>query len=413
MEFRLTKRFCQILFALCVGIPMLNIYELTFAVWTIAALVTIHRRYSLGILKQMACFASIILIAFVVFLFKDYLLYYIIRDITYILKPLLGLMIGYQLAKRDFPDLIKTIAYTGFVIAAIHLTVLLISVPMHSAYNLNDVRLYGGYFSDFEVYAFVILLFHDKFGLEMGKRRRIIFTWIVGLSALSYFARTNMIQFVILFMAMKGYFRLTKTSVTVLTTLFVFTVVSYSAILWINPKREGDGIEALLYKIKIAPTEPFKTKIDRNDWKDFNDNYRSWENILGIRQMTEDGWATIIFGKGIGSKVDLKEEVWLGDMRLRYISILHNGYLTVFLKAGLVGVFLYLTTIFMLFRRPKSDIPIVKSLNLLLFGTGVFLIFSNWVFMGVYNLLDNKSILIGALICYREMAMRNPKPVEE
>ncbi len=179
-----------------------------------------------------------------------------------------------------------------------------------------------------------------------------------------------------------------------------------------NPKREGDGVEALLYKIKIAPTEPFKTKIDRNDWKDFNDNYRSWENILGIRQMTEDGWATIVFGKGIGSKVDLKEEVWLGDMRLRYISILHNGYLTVFLKAGLVGIFLYLTTIFMLFRRPKSDIPIVKSLNLLLFGTGIFLIFSNWVFMGVYNLLDNKSILIGALICYREMAMRNPKPVE-
>ncbi len=393
----------RLLFFVCIGVPYLNNYELTFAVWAFAVLITLSKSYTWGFVKYVGLFVAILAIAAVVGLTKEYPAYYVIRDITYMAKPIMGLMIGYQLCKKTFNKGFETIVLTGLVIALIHLTVLFLAVVLHNARTVNDLRLHGGYFSDFEVFAFVILLFHDRFGLSFSRRNRLWFTYIIGFSAFMYLARTNFLQFFILFFAMKGYFRITPKSIAVVTASAAVLVVAYSAIVMSNPRRNGPGVEAFLYKIKIAPTEPFKTKINVDDWRDFNDNYRSYENINTVRQMAGHGTTAVVIGEGIGSRVDLKKEVMLGDMMLRYISILHNGFMTVFLKSGLVGVFIYLYSIYLLIRPRRSSKPLLRQINLLLVGTGIFLILSNWVFMGVYNLLDSKSVLIGFLLCYKQM----------
>ena len=124
--------------------------------------------------------------------------------------------------------------------------------------------------------------------------------------------------------------------------------------------------------MKVIPTEAFSTKINRGNWKDFNDNYRSYENIRTIEQLISEERLTI--GEGIGSQVDLKQKVFLGDMQLRYISILHNGYMTVILKSGLIGLFIYLFSIFFFFRKNTYDNLMLQNINYLLLGTGVFLI---------------------------------------
>jgi uncharacterized protein YggT (Ycf19 family) len=217
-----------------------------------------------------------------------------------------------------------------------------------------------------------------------------------------YLARTNFIQFVILYLALKGYFLINKKSILIFTSIIIVSIIGYSAVLSIDPRRDAQGIEGFLYKVKVAPLEPFRTKINREDFVDFNDNYRSYENIMTIRQVTSDGWSTTVFGKGIGSKIDLKQEVWLGDMLLRFISILHNGFMIVFLKSGLLGIFIYLFTFLYFFKGVKSDNEVINNINILFLGTGIFLIISNWVFLGLYNLTETKSILIGFLIAYRE-----------
>lgn len=404
MESRITYSLLyRILFFLCIGVPYLNNYELTFAVWLLAVSITLSKSYSVGFLKYLGLFVAIIGIAVLVGLTKSHPIYYVVRDITYMAKPIMGLMIGYQLCKRTFSKGFETIVITGLIIASIHLIVLVLAVVLHNARTVNDLRLYGGYFSDFEIFALIILIFHDRFDLSFTRKNRLLFTYIIGFSAFMYLARTNFLQFFILFFAMKGYFRITPRSVVVVSASLLVVVLAYSAIVVSNPKRNGPGMEAFLYKIKIAPTEPFKTKIDVDDWRDFNDNYRSYENINTVRQMTAHGTTAVLFGEGIGSRVDLKKEVMLGDMMLRYISILHNGFMTVFLKSGLAGVFIYLYSIYLLIRPRKSKKPLLRQVNLLLVGTGIFLILSNWVFMGVYNLLDSKSILIGFLLCYKQL----------
>ena len=149
----------------------------------------------------------------------------------------------------------------------------------------------------------------------------------------------------------------------------------------------------------MVPAEAFSTKINREDWKQFNDNYRSYENIRTVQQLSNQD--NLWLGEGMGSKVDLKQKIFLGDMQLRYISILHNGYMTVLLKSGLFGLFVYLFTIYKFFKKTETKNLKLVNLNLIFIGTGVFLIISNWVFMGFYNPVDTKSILIGFLFAYK------------
>lgn len=394
--------FYELLFILCIGVTYFDHFELTFGVWTIGFLLSITRNYSISIIKLILPFIAILILAFFVCFNFEYELYYIIRDITYLTKPILGFLIGYQLCKRSLSNALRLLIKTAFIIAIYHIILLILAVVVHRATTIADIRLFSGYFSDYEIYIFLILLFHKKFNLEYTKKEFLTLSIVIGFSSFMYLARTNFIQFLILFLALKGFFVINKKSILVITSIVLVSVVSYTAIYYSYPRRSAEGIEGFLYKIKVAPMEAFKTKINRHDWIEFNDNYRSYENIITIRTISKDGFWAIMFGKGLGSQIDLKQEVFLGDMKLRFISILHNGFMIVFLKTGLIGIFIYFFSIIYFFKKVKSENKTVEQINLLFLGTGIFLFVSNWVFLGFYNLTESKSILIGFLIAYRQ-----------
>jgi len=292
---------------------------------------------------------------------------------------------------------------SGILLAIAHTGILVFSVVFLHIRNLEDLRLYGGFFSDFEVYALIFLLFHDKFGVQVSKTKYWFGVLLLFFSIGMYFARTNFIQLVFLFMAMKGYFVLNARSLRVIVTSVLIISLGYTAIYIYNPARRGSTLETFLYKVKNTPIEPFKAKVDINNWKDFNDNYRSYETILTIRQTKDKGTRAWIIGQGMGSSVDLKQKVWLQSTYMRYIPFLHNGFMTVLLKAGLLGDILLILSIVFLFRRVKTDDADVTAINNLLVGTGVFLIISYYVFMGLYFVPDPKSVLIGFLLRHREL----------
>lgn len=403
MKFTVPKNiFYQFLFLLCISIPYLDRFELTIATWSIAFLFSIRNNYSISIVKLVLPFILILVIATVVSFNYDYQGYFVIRDITYLVKPIIGLFLGYQLCKKNLNNAFNLVVTTGVFIAICHILIILNAILIIGVRDVGQLRFHSGFFSDYEIYTLIILIFYKKFGLEYTKKKALTLTIIVGFSAFMYLARTNFIQFLILFLAVKGYFEINKRSIVIFASILIASLVSYSIVLSINPRRDAEGLEGFLYKIKVAPTEPFKTKINREDYKDFNDNYRSYENIMTIRQVTRDGVMPTVFGKGLGSQIDLKQQVMLGDMNLRFISILHNGFMIVFLKSGILGILIYLYTIIYFFKNPTTDNEVVKKINLLFIATGVFLFISNWVFLGFYNLTETKTILIGFLIAYRE-----------
>jgi hypothetical protein len=401
MKFKFSKEICfQLFFTFCVIIPFFNNYEFSFLCWFLATMITLKRSYSILFLRYLSYFILIFLSSIVVSFFFNNKLYFIIRDMTYLLKPILGLLLGYQfyrdkLIKNPFTFLLNA----GIVMAAIHLIMVGYGVLLQGATSVAKIREYGGYFNDFEVYTLIILLFYKKFEIDLSKRKFYFYLTILALSSFFYLARTNFIQFFILFFAMKGWLIINKKSLTILTSLALFSIIAYTAIYQYNPKRNGDGVDEFLYKVKLIPLEAFATKINRSDWKDFHDHYRSYENIRTIEQLSYNN--TFLFGEGMGSQVNLKQKVFLGDMFLKYISILHNGYMTVLLKSGLLGLLLLIGSILFFFKTFNSQSEIEKNINLLFLGTGVFLLISYWVFMGFYNLLDSKTLLIGFLFAYK------------
>lgn len=394
----------KILFLICIVVSLIPNYELTFAIWFITFLVTINKNYSVTIFKYVATFSAILLIAFLSSLFYQPKLFLFIRDITYMIKPIIGLLLGYQIFKNEKTLRLNYFIYVGLIIAIIHIGTIFIAFLQVKSLNLTLLREKGGYFSDYEIYVIIMLIFHKELDITISKKRINYILIVVVLSSMLYAARTNMIQFVILFLAMKGYFKLTRKSLTILVTIFSLTAVSYFAIVSYNPKRGGKGLDAFLYKIKIAPEEAFKTKINKNDWKDFNDNYRSFENIITVQQVSHEGALAILFGEGLGSRLNLGRKVFTNDGEfVQFIPYVHNGFMTVFFKSGILGVLFLIFFLILLFKQPKTNNPKLHYINYLLIGTSVFLIVSNWVFLGLYLKLDNKSIIIGFLIALKEV----------
>jgi hypothetical protein len=400
MKLTLNKElYYQIIYMICVIVPFFNNYELSFLVWFFASLITIKNKYSIPFFKYLSYFILIFCLSFFVSLFFNYKLYFVIRDITYLLKPIFGLILGYQLFYDKTKNPFQFIVYAGVAIASYHLFLVVWGILIEGARNVREIRDEAGFFNDFEVYTLIILLFHKQFQLNFSLQKTRILIGVLALSSFFYLARTNFIQFVILFMAMKGWLVFNKRSITILFSSLVFCVLGYVAIYNYNPKRNGNGIDEFLYKVKNSPIEAFSTKINRDDWKDFHDNYRSYENVRTIEQLSHN--KTLYFGEGMGSQVDLKQKVYLGDMELRHISILHNGYMTVFLKSGIPGLLILFGSILFFFKRFNSFSELDSKINLIFIGTGVFLFFSNWVFMGFYNPVDTKSLLIGFLFAFK------------
>lgn len=397
----------KILFLICIVVSLIPNYELTFSVWFLTFLVTINKNYSITIFKYVATFSAILLIAFFSSLFYQPKLFLFIRDFTYMIKPIIGLLLGYQIFKNDKTLRLNYFIYVGLIIAIIHIGTIFIAFLQVKSLNLNLLREKGGYFSDYEIYVIILLIFHKELNITISKKRINYILIVVVLSSMLYAARTNMIQFVILFLAMKGYFKLTRKALTVLFSLFSLTIISYSAIVYYNPVRAGKGLDAFLYKIKIAPQEAFKTKINKNDWKDFNDNYRSFENIITVQQVSKEGPFAILFGEGLGSRLNLGRKVFTNDGEfVQFIPYVHNGFMTVFLKSGIFGLVFLILFLVLLFKQTKTNDPKLLYINYLLIGTSVFLIVSNWVFLGLYLKLDNKAIIIGFLIALKETIIK-------
>ena len=395
------------LYLLCIVSSFFPNYEVTFLIWLITFLLTIKKKYCVTIFNVILLFSGILFIALVSSLFYEYKTFSILKDFTYLLKPILGLLVGYQIFDKFKSKSFDIFINAGLILSTIHILLILFAFLKFHIIDMNLIRAEAGFFSDYEVYVFVLLLFSKRFNININKKWKTFYLFVIGFSIFMYLARTNFLQLAILALGIKGYFVLTQKSIKVLSLVVLSFLLSYGAIYYANPQRNGKGIEALMYKIKIAPEEAFKTKINKEDWKDFNDNYRSFENIITVKQVTAEGNRAVFFGKGLGSTLNIGRKIKTTDGSIiQYISVAHNGFMTVFMKSGIFGLLLLLFIFYLLYKQKRNEDPLINNLNMLLMGSSVFLLLSTWVFMGLFFKLDNKSIIIGFIFAMREYLIK-------
>ena len=149
-----------------------------------------------------------------------------------------------------------------------------------------------------------------------------------------------------------------------------------------------------------------KIKLDKRDlWK----HWRGYEAQTAIKMLNDDGFVSWGIGKGFGALVDLGVEVQLSGEDVRYIPILHNGFVYVLFKTGILGLLFYLFYVSYLysFYRAKSADDQIFRMNRLLVGCSFYVFFSSLVVTGIFKPYDFSSLLIGSIFALKGFYIEN------
>jgi hypothetical protein len=404
MKIRVTQFYAGI-FAILL---LLELYSYSFKINIVVQLIALvgfvgleRQTISKSFLKTILPVIYIFLICFIGTFIHRYSSINIVKDILHFIKPLLGITIGYLFFKKinDLKTFVKTIVITGFISAIIHF---LFIVSISKIDNVSDIRQFG---TDNFVELFAVLLFgfYSKFQKEQLFQNRWISRFIfISLFASStlYFSRTMIVTAIIIIVTVYGYTVITMRSIKIAIGILASVLLFYVFLFSININRNKGGVESFLFKVKNAPAEIFKTKVDREDHADLWDHWRGYEaeRALILLKQNPEGF---VFGLGYGSLVNLKFYAPLsGDKKgMRYISELHNGYIYVLYKTGFIGLLLYLFFLFGLYYKINSNRNFVR---VFVSGIAVSILFSTLVVGSIFNGSPTIVYLLGSLLFFDE-----------
>lgn len=339
--------------------------------------------------------------------------YFYLRDGYYLLQPLIYIFIGYFCLS------------IGIRVRSL-LRLMLITCALISIYIFFDffVNLISGYSigfssrydfaldSDFAVLGFAIIFIsiYKKFNL-FSSATTLFLLFLFLFLVISSFSRTNLLIVFVCFMyPLIDFFRkvigpklqVFTISVIILVPIFLGSVLNIGV-----PEEEATDFFSKVMNSYSEILVRDYTEVDASltDTKTaglVNIYWRSQEAFLGIQKYLEGNSFQLVFGQGLGSYAT---GVDLYDDKYETIPFFHNGFVTILLKAGPIGLMLFFQFIFYLLTQAnkskisdtKKELVFIRSL------VGVFafiILIKTFFIMGIYTpeapvvLL----IIIGALV---------------
>jgi hypothetical protein len=159
--------------------------------------------------------------------------------------------------------------------------------------------------------------------------------------------------------------------------------------------------------VQQLPTFQESAPVNQSDLPAINTHWRGFETFSAFQfvHMFDAPWDFL--GTGLNSLVPIGFNFELGGEERQYLPIFHNGLSFIMVRAGFVGIGLYLwqnIRWIRMFRAPSSD-RVLNKANLFGIGLILCLLFSLPTITGLYQQGDCKSIMpfiIGYLIAYRQ-----------
>ncbi|WP_116790196.1 O-antigen ligase family protein [Flavobacterium psychrotrophum] len=363
-------------------------------------------------LDMLKPFLFLLLLGFVATIFNSYAFYNISKDIFHFIKPITGLLLGYVIFRQVNNEklFVKSIVVAGILSSLIHLFIVFVIIGFSTA--IEEIRLFTR--DNFlDLFALFFLIYYKKFfKADMFKIKLIwwLALALIIISVILYFSRTMIILAFLLVVAIHGLTRITPVTVKLFAVFVVSLALLFTYLSNANIRRDAKGLEGFLYKVKIAPEEMFKTRINREDHRDLWDHWRGYEANRAYMLMEEKPYSFVI-GTGHGSLVNLKFNAPLtGESKgMRYISELHNGYMYIFYKTGIIGIMVYLSIMFWWYSyiyRKQTFINIIIS------AIGLFYLISSLTITGIYNSRDIIIMILGAALFFAESNLKKTNNIE-
>jgi hypothetical protein len=312
--------------------------------------------------------------------------YLILKDLYYFAIPVLFILAGIVLACRvDIEAFLKTLVFAG-VLTSVMVTGISISYmgfgalldPYSAHYAMGIIGAPG------PPMALACLLFAWKFNIRLFRARW--FNLFVAINAFGVYmcaSRTYVIImgcFILLLVADK------VKRMWVIPTIFVLIMIAF-----LIPTDIFKATSSETFMSKMLGSFNELKMGDYNTEQDINLKYRGYESFMALKGYAEGDTKDWIFG-GLGKLIDLKTFVRLGeDTDFQYIPVLHNGWLYILVKTGIVGVVTYILVFFGLiitnwkkYADAKGK-PAIRMFAALTIGCIFSLLLTNYIVTALFN----------------------------
>ncbi len=322
------------------------------------------------------------------------------KDIWYMAKPLWAIGIGYVLMAhiRDHRDVCRIVVAVAVLAALLHL--LLLALYHQAGMTLYDVRVEDGVRGYFVVVIGLALMLAGGGMREyLGFNERAYHLVAVLICAASVFAsmsRTELIALLLMIAVLRGWMRFSAGRAVLLLVLAVAAGSMLLRATQAVDQEEMPYVAKLLNSVNELSIEKYE------DDSDINTNWRGYESFLALADYAGGSGFEWLCGKGLGTLVDLGFYIDLGGNELRYIPMLHNGYVYILLKYGALGILIYLYFIVRLIRSGREQrgnaIAGGQFAERLLSALGWLFLFTTLVIAGILNKYEMESamVLLGA-----------------
>ncbi|HET8573284.1 MAG TPA: hypothetical protein VFL76_05370 [Edaphocola sp.] len=298
---------------------------------------------------------------------KDYL-----RDIFLVVKILIFFISGVVLCSRinNISDFYKCLRTAAVIMALIHLGKIAAN-GFNFSLSINQFREDLGRGSTIEfiyVALFISRITSRQFNrlfLKITNIDRILFL-LVFISFCLYFSRTMFINafLIVSFLKFKLNIRnvFSKRNRSIIALVFLGFITFFSLRTIASYEAQNSFLSQFVSKLDNITNELVWTSKENTDatLADINTNWRGYEAFRGMQKYLDGSNIQKVIGFGWGSLVDLGMQQELDGKYYEEIPVLHNGYVMLLVKTGVVGLLLYLIFLFRL-GFGKFDTPTISN----------------------------------------------------
>jgi O-antigen ligase len=321
----------------------------TIILFSIALREVIARRATIpvGVLPYLLIFGTIVTLGMIGAI--NHSPYAVIKDLWYFTNPCIAFVAGYVLTRAGvrFGTILSTFMIVGCIAAIVHLGLMIFSVGIEGAKTILEIRgLAGpGYFVAVVAFAVGLVMWPARGVLPLWLRTGVLAHIAIAITFVSIvlsFSRTLWLSIVIVVvLTVIRTWRANRASLAIgALAILVVSAVAF----WVSTSDTAFA-EKVTDSLSELGAASFATS------SDINRHWRAFESAAALDTFTSAGWIEMLVGHGFGKQIDLGITVELAGSAYDEIPILHNGYLYVLVKTGIVGLMLVVTLLYLLYRK--------------------------------------------------------------
>ena len=338
--------------------------------------------------------------------------YNVAKDVWYVGNSATVLLFGYLLMERigSLQPVLRVFAISASVVATVH--IVRFSLHPSSLQSLLDIRteVSAGYY--ITALGLGIAYTAAKFKLDILNNGYALWgTALLCLASVTLsFSRTLWVA--VMVVVITAVFGAGLRNVVRWILLLGCMALFAAAISDIDSGGSAPEEATDTFRGKIINSFQELKVADYTTFEEINMNWRGFESYCALQSYLSGNTLEHIVGKGFGTDIDIGFTMTLNDEEFDFIPILHNGYLYLLVKTGLVGLTSFLSFLFLSFCKGikvlRVPYPEARACGFLLIVSTIIILETTFVISGMFSKggLSQTIILLGMLIGHAESMLQ-------